>query len=109
MGHRASIVRRPAAPRPRSPWLAASWWVPASPFISRRSLRLQPLQTPAIPAGPVNQPVMQPVVAPLPELEHLRPQQVAAPVVRQRHVLALEPGLVLGQALLEHGAAGDDA
>lgn len=38
-----------------------------------RSLRLQPLHTPAIAARAINQPVMQPVLPPLPELEHLRP------------------------------------
>src|SRR5688572_11026688 len=64
---RASILRTPGRSQAAMPLLAAaSWWVTGGkPFILRPSLRLQPLDAPAIAAGAIHQPVVQPVAPPL--------------------------------------------
>ncbi len=60
---------------------------------SLQELRRQPLPLPDVAVALVADPVVQPVVAVLPELVRVRDDAVAAPVRRQRHVLRRGSGL----------------
>src|SRR5215218_2218621 len=59
-----------------------------------------PVDAPAVALAQVAHPVVQPVRPPLPELDRLRPQQVAAPVRRPRDLVRIARA-ELDHALLE--------
>src|ERR687898_3609843 len=50
------------------------------------SLRSQPLYPPAVPLAAIDEAVVHPAVPALPEFDHVRAKQVAAPVRGARHV-----------------------
>src|SRR3954470_21653982 len=70
--------------------------------------RGEALERPAAVLAAVAQAVVQAAAAPLPELELLRLEQVAAPVLRPRHRAAREALLGLGDAMVQVGARADD-
>src|SRR5690348_16486659 len=70
------------------------------------SLGRKPLDPPAPPGARIEQPVVQPVGAPLPELDLGREQAVAAPVGRARRRLAVG-ALRLGRRALQDLPVGD--
>src|SRR5215207_4242485 len=50
------------------------------------SLRSQPLYPPAVPLAAIDEAIVHPAIPALPELDHVRAQQVTAPVSGARHV-----------------------
>src|SRR2546421_520120 len=66
------------------------------------------LDDPVRSLAPVTQPVMQPVGAPLPELDNVMPEPVAAPEAGHGHYRARRPSLLEPRiTVVEHGTGSD--
>src|SRR5690348_8094776 len=80
-----------------------------SAFIVWRGSGRQALDQPGVVVAPaVAQPVVQPVRAPLPELDRRRAEAIAAPVRRSRDLATLVLGDQLLHMSLQDRAIGDD-
>jgi hypothetical protein len=74
---------------------------------SALSSGLEPLTDPALVQALIAKPIVEAVVAVLPELDGVGSHQVATPERRQRDVLDTEPVGDLGRRRLERRAVGD--